>query len=144
MIYASARDFFSHLAFSVGTDIIRHVVLFFLLFQADLIRRFLFDGSDIWRFSPGASRLSLRHARAPISLAARPPKMPPRPRGAQCGCSAMRSVFYVNYAGCHPACGFLICCLGGCAPLPRAAVEFFCPFSCVSRKNVVPLHPQRF
>ena len=53
------------------------------------------------------------------------------------------SVFYVNYAGCYPACGFLICCLGaflpinplfgkylrwcflicclgGCAPLPRA------------------------
>ncbi len=90
-IYASAREFFSHLAFSVGTDIIRHVVLFFLLFQADLIRRFLFDGSGIWRFSPGASRLSLRHA---------PPHYP-SPQGRQ-RCRPAREVLNAGVA--HAEC----------------------------------------
>ena len=38
------------------------------------------------------------------------------------------SVFYVNYAGCHPACCFLFCCLGGCAPCRarRRRVPLFC------------------
>ena len=27
------------------------------------------------------------------------------------------SVFYVNYAGCHPACCFLFCCLGAFLPI---------------------------
>ena len=97
-------------------------------------------------------RLSLRHAPAPISLAARPRKMPPRPRWAQCWCSAIRSVFYVNYAGCYPACGFLICYLRFFLlaffvlidPVFGEKLTFFSNFGtiiCIFQKNVVLLQP---